>query len=342
MPKVYRNQSVPALPSGLDCSGRISVALLVLFGLVVFGLFGGGWAYLNRRDLADAWRQRQVAAIPSPPGAMVSAEPAEDPAAEPTATVDDDGDPTDTAASADPNTVGSDDLDIEGAGSASPLFPESDDGSPAVSPSTAPVDSDSLGDQPPSPPAVLPTEANLNVPMVYQAPFNIWDAEHDDACEEASALMLQSYWAGELSLTRQEMEDRIFDLIDYQMEKLEYFEDTDVTQTLQFMQEHLGMANLKILPVNSLDDIRRQIAAGRPVILPADGKALQNPNFRNGGPSYHMFVVKGYTETHFIVNDPGTRRGANWLYSNEILDGAIHDWNDGDVKNGARLMIVAW
>jgi hypothetical protein len=322
---------------------------VVLLGILVLLLIGSGWAYMNRRNLADSWRQRQVAAIPAPPGVTVPAPapesesvPAADTAPAPAAEVD--PEPSSPPA----------------------LSPEPEISEPETpAPKTQPTDETPAADEPPAadqpsegnqPPAVdstpasqpppaptdFPKEANLNVPMVYQAPFNIWDAEHDDACEEASALMLQSYWAGELSLTRQEMEDRIFDLIDYQMEAFGYFEDTDAAETLQFMRDHLGMTNLAILPVNTLDDIRRQIAAGRPVILPADGKALQNPNFRNGGPPYHMFVVKGYTETHFIVNDPGTRRGANWLYSNEIIDAAVHDWNDGVIKNGERVMIVAW
>jgi hypothetical protein len=178
--------------------------------------------------------------------------------------------------------------------------------------------------------------------MIYQAPFNIWDDKHDDACEEASALMLSNYWAGRRSLTRQEMEDQILALIDYELEVFGTYKDTDAAQTVQLMRDFLGMERVAVLPVNSIDDIRRQIAAGRPVILPADGKALKNPNFRNGGPPYHMLVVKGYTEDNIIVNDPGTRRGANWLYTNEIIMESVHDWNNGDVPNGPPVMIVAW
>ena len=54
-----------------------------------------------------------------------------------------------------------------------------------------------------------------------------------------------------------------------------------------------------------------------------------------------MLIIKGYTkEGNFITNDPGTRRGADFIYSPGVLMNAIHDWNGGDVDNGKKVMIV--
>ena len=54
-----------------------------------------------------------------------------------------------------------------------------------------------------------------------------------------------------------------------------------------------------------------------------------------------MLVIKGYTKDgRFITNDPGTRRGANYLYDPNIVLNAIHYWNGGDVKNGKKAVIV--
>jgi hypothetical protein len=331
-------------------SGRISRRLLIGGGLALFVLvFLAGLAYLQRRQLADAWRQYQVASIPPPPAvtqpvstntvnaqdpSQVKPESADGASAEASGSDSTDSDSAagDTAATDDADgDSGPDDAASE-SGTA-PATPETNGSDPAKTDSSL---------APPAGPTNLPERANLDVPMVYQAPFNVWDTEHDDACEEASALMISNYWEGKRSLTRQEMEDQILALIDYQMDAFGFFKDTNAAQTVQFMKDYLGLERVAVLPVNSIDDIRRQIAAGRPVILPADGKALKNPNFRNGGPPYHMLVVKGYTEDNIISNDPGTRRGANWLYTNEIIMDAVHDWNGGDVKNGQPVMIVAW
>lgn len=338
-------------------SGRISRRWLIGGGAALFILvFLAGLAYLQRRQLADAWRQYRVASIPPPPAVTqpVAANPIGDQGlgqAEPESgnsavsetsesSDSESGTPaaSDSAAPADDPTGGEETTENSAAneigGPSSTTAPTSGDNSDSAKTDSAMT--------PPPGPTDLPERANLDVPMVYQAPFNVWDVEHDDACEEASALMISNYWKGNRSLTRQEMEDQILALIDYQTNVFGFFKDTDAAQTVQFMKDYLGLERVAVLPVNSIDDIRRQIAAGRPVILPADGKALKNPNFRNGGPPYHMLVVKGYTEHNIIANDPGTRRGANWLYTNEIIMDAVHDWNGGDVKNGQPVMIVAW
>ena len=59
------------------------------------------------------------------------------------------------------------------------------------------------------------------------------------------------------------------------------------------------------------------------------------------GPLYHMLVVKGYTKDGTIItNDPGTRRGADFLYDPDALFNAVHDWNGGNVNEGAKVMVV--
>ena len=55
-----------------------------------------------------------------------------------------------------------------------------------------------------------------------------------------------------------------------------------------------------------------------------------------------MLVVRGYTDDKFITNDVGTRKGENYQYDYDVLMNSIHDWNDGDVDNGQRVVIVVW
>lgn len=189
-------------------------------------------------------------------------------------------------------------------------------------------------------PKKIPFSFNLKVPFVPQAPHKVWDEIHDDACEEASILMLQAYMNDENLADLDEMERRIQAAVAWQNETYGDFKSTSAARTAEIMREHLGMKNVRVLPVTDIIDVKRHIAAGRPVILPAAGKLLGNPNFRNGGPLYHMLVAKGYTASTVITNDPGTRLGADYAYEDEVLWNAVHDWNGGDVENGDKVMIV--
>jgi hypothetical protein len=90
----------------------------------------------------------------------------------------------------------------------------------------------------------------------------------------------------------------------------------------------------------TINSIKTEIAAGRPVIIPAAGKVLPNPNFKDGGPNYHMLVVKGYDANGFITNDPGTRLGENFRYTYDALINAIHDWDPTNILNGQKAFLV--
>ena len=69
---------------------------------------------------------------------------------------------------------------------------------------------------------------------------------------------------------------------------------------------------------------------------------LKNPYYTQPGPERHKVVIIGYDPDNkeFITNDPGTRRGADYVYDGALLWDAIHDWNGGDVPQGAKVMIV--
>ena len=53
-----------------------------------------------------------------------------------------------------------------------------------------------------------------------------------------------------------------------------------------------------------------------------------------------MIVVVGYKNGFFITNDPGTRHGRSYVYDENLLFAAAHDWNGGDVKNGKKVALV--
>ena len=86
--------------------------------------------------------------------------------------------------------------------------------------------------------------------------------------------------------------------------------------------------------------MKSALANGSPIIVPAAGRELANPNFTGAGPLYHMLVVRGYTDSTFVTNDPGTRNGNGYVYKQKIIMDAMGDWNGGDPANGAKVVIV--
>ena len=185
----------------------------------------------------------------------------------------------------------------------------------------------------------LPGEALASVPFLAQAPFAIWDPLHEDACEEASLIMVKHFLDKDQDLTPASGDVEIRKIIQYE-EKNGYGISISLEQLKKIAKEYLGMPTGRIKYSPTIDDIKKELADGRPVIVPAAGKILPNPNFRNGGPNYHMLVVVGYDKNGFITNDPGTKKGQGFRYAYEGLFNAIHDWDATNILNGQKAYLV--
>jgi hypothetical protein len=189
----------------------------------------------------------------------------------------------------------------------------------------------------------LPKQFNLAVPFVRQAPTNNWDATHEETCEEAAALTVIYYWQKVKNPTAVQMEAQYTKMIKYENKSFGDFKDTTAVQTAKMIKDVYGYKRVDVLPMTSLDDAKRHVLAGRPVIIPSAGKLLKNPNFKNGGPLYHNLVIRGWlADGRIITNDPGTRKGEGYVYKANILWNAIHDWNGGKVTAGKKVMIVVY
>lgn len=184
----------------------------------------------------------------------------------------------------------------------------------------------------------LPESASVPVPFLVQAPSGNWDEVHEETCEETSLLMVAHFLKREAISSVEAGEQEIQELLSYQNGH-GYKVDVTVKQLAEIAEGVYGFKKARIEPA-SITAIKTEIAAGRPVIVPAAGRLLPNPNFRSPGPLYHMLVVKGYDKDGFITNDPGTRKGNGFRYSYEALDNAIHDWNPDDIMKGERVFLV--
>jgi uncharacterized protein YvpB len=185
----------------------------------------------------------------------------------------------------------------------------------------------------------IPSSASIQVPFTTQAPFAVWDALHEDACEEASLLMIKHFEEKTNFASKDSAESEIQSMIEYE-NKAGFGLSITLKQLNTVAADYLGLKNGVVKTDITINDIKSEISDGRPVIVGAAGKLLNNPNFKNGGPNYHMLVIKGYDSKGFITNDPGTRLGENYLYDFATLYNAIHDFDEDNIVNGQKAYLV--
>ena len=192
----------------------------------------------------------------------------------------------------------------------------------------------------------LPDSINLAVPFTSQAPHANWDYPYKEACEEASVYMIERYYADEPEgqISADKADAGLLQIVAFEEELFGYYEDTTAEQTGVFAELMFGFAAVQIIEDPTVEQIKHQLASGRPVIVPAAGRLLGNPNFTAPGPIYHMLVIRGYTsDDQFITNDPGTRNGEAYLYDFDTIMYAMHDWNGGDeITEGRKVIIIIY
>lgn len=193
--------------------------------------------------------------------------------------------------------------------------------------------------EPAAAPAPAPAEFNLAVPFTSQAPSGNWNPLFEDACEEASFLMVQKFYAGEANdLPIAATEEELQQMVAWQTAR-GLGPSIAAAEFLTFIEGYAGLTG-EIIDNPTPEQLRAAIRAGQPVIVPAAGRRLGNPYFSGEGPLYHMLVLRGYTADGFIVNEPGTRHGKGYFYPTNTLMNAIGDWNGGDPENGAKRVIT--
>ena len=193
----------------------------------------------------------------------------------------------------------------------------------------------------PSDKTILPERILIKVPFTTQAPDANWDERHEEACEEASLIML-AYYIQNKKLNREIAEKEIQDLINFQLEKYGDYKDSDAAGIVKLAADYYNIKNLKVIYDFEKAEIKKQLAKGNPIIVPAAGRKLGNPNFTYPGPLYHALALVGYDGNTIITNDPGTRKGEGYKYNIDVLFKAIHDFpgNIDEIEKGRKAMII--
>ncbi|MFH0770041.1 MAG: C39 family peptidase [Candidatus Peregrinibacteria bacterium] len=205
------------------------------------------------------------------------------------------------------------------------------------------VSASSVGGSFPSKPVPSPAPSSLliSVPFAPQAPFAVWDPLHEEACEETALIMVHHFLSGTpLSLADAEAEVQAM----VEWESAHGYKADVAAAELGAIAQSLYEYRFRVLADVTAENLRSELAAGHPVIIPAFGRALKNPFFSGEGPFYHMLVVIGYTEDGFITNDPGTKRGEKYWYATDILLDALHDWIGVKelIATGPKKALVVW
>lgn len=215
---------------------------------------------------------------------------------------------------------------------------------PSVSPKEAAVTPPKVASPTTVPPtSALPKEVNLAVPFTAQAPHANWDDPYGEFCEEASLLMAISYLQHKTIPTADFADRALLAIKAFEDKRFGFYKDTNAEETAIILREHFSYNKVEVKQNPTATDIRQALANGRVVIVPVAGRELGNPYFQSPGPLYHMIVIKGYTTAgKFISHDPGTRRGADFLYDENIIMNAIHDWRtDENINLGKKVVIFA-
>lgn len=169
------------------------------------------------------------------------------------------------------------------------------------------------------------TSFSLKVPFTTQAPTGRW--ENNENCEEASAIMVNAYLTGYIAdtLTTSSTQESINKLVSWEQENFGHTDNNGVDEIAQ-MIEAVFQLKTKQLKDFTADNLKDELLQNHVLILPINMNLLGNPEYPKD-QTYHVLVIRGYTSTGFLVNDPGLSSGKNNRYSFDTLANATSDWN---------------
>jgi len=175
-------------------------------------------------------------------------------------------------------------------------------------------------------PKIMPAAIVLQVPFSAQAPTNNWSRNED--CEETSITMANAFLTGttEDKLPAAAAQNAINNLKTWGQANLGYNANTGADATTKMAQGAFGLTITQI-PNFTESDLKTALTNKHPILLPINAKLLGSAQYANGGPTYHMIVIRGFKGDSFIVNDPGTDSGDGNEYPFSILQKASADWN---------------
>ncbi len=176
-----------------------------------------------------------------------------------------------------------------------------------------------------------PTQVSLAVPYVNEAPDGNWTGPWKNACEEAAIVMVERFYKGQTEVGITDAKAALHRLFAVQDKRWGSNANSDAARTAEIVNS-LGLFKARVVTEPTLEDIKKELAAQRPVITLHKGFDLGNKNipFLPTGSSYHVLVVIGYDDVaqEFITNDDGDEKaGKGRRYAYSTVMNSMHDYN---------------
>jgi peptidase C39-like protein len=193
-------------------------------------------------------------------------------------------------------------------------------------------------------PTPLPASVLIKVPYTPQSPFNQWGSGnvHEEYCEAAALLMVRDFFKGDsrAQIPKAEADGAMAQIVGDERRMFPGVLDLPLS-SIGSVGTMYGL-NPTVMPVD-LDAIERNLASGRPVIIPVmthgvNGQKI-SPHYGSLNV-YHVIVLIGYDNTKGLLyaNDAGFVEGQNYTYTWNTLSTAI----DAQARKFAqgRVMLV--
>jgi outer membrane murein-binding lipoprotein Lpp len=172
--------------------------------------------------------------------------------------------------------------------------------------------------------SVMPATLDLKAPFVSQAPTGDWSLPYQELCEEAALLSASKYFANE-KITEAQMDVELKKVLAWETKNVSIFADINIVESAQIAREYFGL-KAEVSTDVTVENIKKQLVAGKLVVVPTAGRLLGSPYYSGLGPISHYLVIRGYDEKNFITNDVGTRtKGDGYKFKQAVIINAIHD-----------------
>ena len=180
----------------------------------------------------------------------------------------------------------------------------------------------------------LPEKIKISVPFTSQAPQGIWVEPWQNACEEASIVMIDYFYNGD-NLTKEKAREEILKIFDTKERSFGQSADESMETIAAIINQSNLSWSARVVDNPTIEQMKLELANHRPIMVPIYAPAIDNPYYTDEGPDYHVVVLVGYDDDtqEFIFHDPGTQYGKNFRYDYEGFYKAISDFlsdqNDG-------------
>lgn len=186
---------------------------------------------------------------------------------------------------------------------------------------------------------------NLPVPFIWEIPDGVWTKPWNNACEEASIMMLDQFYLNrkEENIGRVESKNLMRPLFAIEDKLYGSNADTNASRTLKLIDDYTNFTG-ELKPHPTIEEIVAELAQGHPVISFHYGYDLKNPHhrFRRGGSSYHVMVLTGFNATKnlFYANDTELKGGLDYPYTYDTIMASLHDFNHTSKKADGQPIVI--